>query len=357
MIIFKKDTKNNTRYLEIIAVGNKIIQRSGIIGTVNEVEHVKEAKPKNVGKKNETSAESQAELEVASIITSKLKEGYFTSIKEAENEIVILPMLAKNFNDEKHKIDWTNCYIQNKYDGMRCLAHVKANGQVSLISRDGRIIENMQHIINELFLIKKDIIFDGELYAHGLSFQENMKLIKKYRKGETENIKYHIYDVVSDDSYKNRESVIDNIGIDSFKYCEKVLTLPITSFADLKEIHAINLKNGYEGSIIRHSNDGYKCNGRSSSLLKYKDFQDIDAKIIDIVPAEQRPEWGVPVLEYNDKVFRAGLKYPHEDRKEFLTNKHKYIGQTAVIRFFEWTDDGVPRFPIMVGIRLDNLIK
>ena len=90
--------------------------------------------------------------------------------------------------DEKDKIDWSTAYIQPKLDGMRCLAHIKANGQVTLVSRDGKVIQNMDHIIRELSTIKQDIILDGELYAHGLSFQENMKLIKKARL-ETELVK------------------------------------------------------------------------------------------------------------------------------------------------------------------------
>lgn len=138
-------------------------------------------------------------------------------------------------------------------------------------------------------------------------------------------------------------------------------TFKIKNERELLEYHKEFISTGYEGSIVR--TDGYyKCNGRSSNLLKYKDFQDIDAEIVDIVPAEQRPEWGVPVLKYtNQKVsgvntytFRAGLKYSHEDRKEFLTNKEKYIGKIANIRFFEYTDEGLPRFPVMVGIHTDR---
>lgn len=202
MIIYKKDTKGNIRYLNIEADGDNIIQRSGILDTENEVEHVKKAKPKNIGKANATTAEQQAILEVESTITSKLQEGYFTSIKEAEEQIVILPMLAKSYKDEVKKIDWNNCFIQPKFDGMRCLAHIKKDGSVTLISRDGRIIENMDHIVKELSNIKQDIILDGELYAHGLSFQENMKLIKKYREGETEVIEYHIYDIITSEPFK-----------------------------------------------------------------------------------------------------------------------------------------------------------
>ena len=48
------------------------------------------------------------------------------------------------------------------------------------------------------------------------------------------------------------------------------------------------------------------------------------------------------------------MKYSHEEREDFLTNKKKYIGKPAEIRFFEYTDAGIPRFPVMVGIRLDK---
>ena len=47
------------------------------------------------------------------------------------------------------------------------------------------------------------------------------------------------------------------------------------------------------------------------------------------------------------------MKFPHKFREEVLINKEDYIGSTAEIRFFEYTDDGAPRFPVCVGIRLD----
>jgi len=37
-----------------------------------------------------------------------------------------------------------------------------------------------------------------------------------------------------------------------------------------------------------------------------------------------------------------------------LTNKEKYIGKLANIRYFELTDDGIPRFPVMIGIHEDR---
>ena len=48
------------------------------------------------------------------------------------------------------------------------------------------------------------------------------------------------------------------------------------------------------------------------------------------------------------------MKFSFEEREEILTNKTNYLGKTAEIRFFEYTDEGLPRFPVCVGLRLDK---
>ncbi len=204
--IFKRDSKDNIRYLYISVIDDELIQESGIINTDSPIIHRKKCKGKNIGKSNETSPHQQAVSEANSLIVSKYSEGYFETKEEAENELVILPMLAKSYEDEKHKIDWNNCFIQPKLDGQRCLIIIK-NGTIKLISRDGKLITTMQHIINDLEYVwkdvTKDIIYDGELYVHGLSFQENMKLIKKVSK-ETSKVKFHCYDVINNEPFLTR---------------------------------------------------------------------------------------------------------------------------------------------------------
>lgn len=355
MRLFKLDQKGRIRILDIFTEGGELIQKSGLING-ELVEHRKLCKIKNTGKSNETNIEEQALFEMNSKIREKLTEGYFQTQKEAETEQVILPMLAKDYKEEKGKIDWTkDVYIQPKLDGMRCLAHIK-NHKVELISRDGKNIENMDHIKQSLSVLD-DIILDGELYCHGLSFQENMKLIKKYRVGESENIKFHVYDVVENTPFWIR----NNLALLSSRKCNEIVLVKtdkiINKVRDLQIYHSKFLEEGYEGSIIRHGDAPYKTNGRSSNLLKYKDFIDIAIPIKNIEPADQRPEWGVPVFEWKgakDDELRAGMKYSHEERKEFLQNKENYIGKTAEVRFFEYSDEGVPRFPVMIGIRLDK---
>ena len=104
--IYKKDTSGNTRYLKVYTIGAEMIQESGIIGTDSPITHSKICKAKNTGKSNETTPEQQADQEGESKISDKLTEGYFRSIGELESSVVILPMLAKSFKDEKEKIEW-----------------------------------------------------------------------------------------------------------------------------------------------------------------------------------------------------------------------------------------------------------
>ena len=133
-----------------------------------------------------------------------------------------------------------------------------------------------------------------------------------------------------------------------------VFTKKINNKKELQEYHQKFLSEGYEGSIIRWGNEGYKPNGRSSNLLKYKDFSDMDCKIINITPNEANPLHGTPHFELNGKSFKAGVKMSHSDREDLLTNKADYIGKVANIRYFELTDDEIPRFPVMIGIHEDR---
>ena len=367
--IYKKDSKGKIRVLHVFTEGSTLVQESGIVDG-KLVQHSNECAGKNIGKSNETTPEEQAISEAISKIETKMTEGYFNSVEDAEEkggEKVILPMLAKSYEKEIEKVDWKKAvFIQPKLDGMRCLA-ILNDGEVTLISRKGKIIDTVPHINDALLELSKttNVVLDGELYGHGKTFQENMRLLKKNRGLETEEILYHIYDTVSDQSYINRYDIIKNVveqlKVNAFETLkvELVSTAFIDNVSKVKDFHSLFLGQGYEGSIIRHGSSGYDINKRSSSLLKVKDFIDKAYPIIDVVPSERRPEQGVIVCEmpmgniYN-KTFHANLKFSHAEREEILNNKDKYIGQTAEIRFFEFTEDGIPRFPVCVGFRLDK---
>ena len=97
-----------------------------------------------------------------------------------------------------------------------------------------------------------------------------MKLIEKYRKGETEKIRYNVYDVVSDNNFNVRHEMIRSIRFDRINHCDLVTTHKIVNEHQLKEIHVSHIGSGFEGTMVRWGLKPYKLNGRSENLLKYK---------------------------------------------------------------------------------------
>lgn len=347
--IYKLDSKGKVRYLKLYTEGSFVVQESGLLDSPKSVINKSECIAKNIGKVNETTPEEQAKLEMESKLKIKLEEGYFETIEEAENAKVILPMLAKDFSKEESKIEYP-VFIQPKLDGMRCITVNQ-----SLISRKNKEITTMKHILEEV----KDlgIMLDGELYAYGLSFQDNMKLIKKYVPNESEKVKYHVYDlIIRGKSFKERyEELVKLTQENEFKYLELVPTHICRTKEDIQKYHSEFISQGYEGSIIRWGDQEYEINKRSSYLLKLKDFLDEACEIVDVIPSEKRQDQGIFICKLEDgRTFGTGMRFNFEEREEILRNKSNYIGKTAEIRFFEWTDDGLPRFPVCVGLRLDK---
>ena len=350
--IYKKDSSGKIRYLSISTEGNMVVQESGVVGTNSPVYNRSACEAKNVGRSNSTTPAEQAILEATSKITEKMRLGYFTSIAEAQEKggkDFLLPMLAKDFKKEIKKVIYP-CYVQPKLDGMRSLG-TEDDG---FMSRTGKTIDTLGHIV---LADLEEHILDGELYAHGISFQENMKLIKKYRPHLTEQVKYHVYDIVMDVPFSERFKTLATLvmGLND-PHIELVPTYVVNNELDVAYYHAQFVSQGYEGTMVRHSQEGYTVNKRSSQLLKYKDFIDEIYTVNEVWPSESRPEQGVIECVTSEGVtFNCGMKFSHAEREYILRNKEEYIGKKAEIRFFEYTDGGViPRFPVCVGFRLDK---
>jgi DNA ligase-1 len=346
--LFKKDSSGKIRYLDIIILGNTVTQTSGVIGTANPVIHTYSCQKKNIGKANETSPEQQAILEAKSKVTEKLKTGYFETIEEAEEKggkDLVLPMLAKTYKENKINYPFM---AQPKLDGMRALA------KNVFMSRKGNVINSINHIDIPIL----DVVLDGELYAHGLTFQENMRLTKKNRGDDSKVIKYHVYDVIMPGNFQERWAWMH----ENLKNSENIIivkTVIIKNKEELIKYHEQNIKNGYEGTIIRNMNSMYEQNHRSDGLLKYKDFIDEAYEVINVVPSEKDPNQGIIHCKGVDNsgsefTFGCGMKFSHAEREKILLNKIKYIGKTAEIRFFEFSEAGIPRFPVCVGFRNDK---
>tara|TARA_R110000850_G_scaffold90138_7_gene192398 strand:+ start:140 stop:1189 length:1050 start_codon:yes stop_codon:yes gene_type:complete len=346
--LYKKDSKEKMRFLDISTDGSTIVQVSGLLEGKHTTS-VSQCEPKNIGRSNETTGDEQAEIEAEAKYVKKLKEGYFTSEQEAQDTVVMLPMLAKVFGKEERKVEYP-CFAQPKLDGMRALN----SSHDPLLSRSGNVISTVPHV-QTVDPDGPNIILDGELYAHGLSFQENMRIIKKTRP-ETINVKHHVYDMVSDKPFAERYNDLQK-HVQRHEHLLLVDTVVILNKEQLMKYHADNISKGYEGTIVRWGNEGYKLNGRSSNLLKLKDFSDLALPLLDVVPSEKRPTHGKPIFYWKgaeNNEMGAGISLSHSEAEDLLANKEKHIGKMCELRFFEYSDTGVPRHPVMYGFRLDK---
>lgn len=375
--LYKLDSKGKIRVGRVHTLRGTLTVETGLKSGA-KVPHVSYPKPKNIGKKNETSSSSQAISEALNWIKKKLKDGYFETENEALTNIVIKPMLAKSFEDENSKIQYP-VYCQPKLDGIRAIKN-----KARLMSRKNREFTTMHHIVK--VMLKCPYELDGELYIHGKSFQENVKAINK-SSVKNKEVVFHVYDIISDESFESRYSKLKT-WVDSLPEDSPIKLVPTTiveSEDALQEMHDDFVSQGYEGLMVRWGEEGYKVNGRSSNLLKFKSFIDRAYLLVDIVPANKNESHGVPKCKVDDliplttkisewyhkngtrveklnsdgvlcgyAITRCGCKLSHEDRIELLTNKSNYIGKLAEIRFFEFYDSGVPRFPVYHGIRIDK---
>jgi hypothetical protein len=179
--------------------------------------HMDRVRSMNVGKANERLGSVQAEAEAKSAWDKKTREGYFSTVQQAENTIVLLPMLAKPLEHEvkrktgraKVKLDLQYPLdVQPKLNGLRCLsihtAPIDLMASVSdpfkpsrilLRSREGEDWTNLKHIEDALkYMIHPGEMADGEVYIHGTPLQILNSLIKRNQE-QTLMLQYHIYDL------------------------------------------------------------------------------------------------------------------------------------------------------------------
>ena len=275
------------------------------------------------------------------------------------------PMLA--YPVSAKPIDYSKpTFIQPKLDGVRCLIQYDKENGVKAYSRTGKEWKNIDHILKELypfFCKYPDVILDGELYNHDLrdDFEKIISLVRKTkptdenRQEAKELTQFHCYDIIDEElPFDKRIEFVMNELRDN----ASVRTVPTTRVFKHEEalnVHSDgNLKDGYEGSIVR-TNDTYQCK-RSHNLRKFKDFSDAEATIIGFEEGKGKRagHLGKFIMQDEDgNKFGCppGKGYNYQDMRDMLANVHKYMGQIATFTYFERTKANSYRHPLFKAIR------
>lgn len=376
--LYKRTTTGATQTWWIEQEADRYRMHSGQLGGAITVSAWTTAKPKNVGRANETTGTQQASAEVDSAYELKRKKGYLDTPDEAQASDRFQCMLAEHFNQKPKEADASYAkrmakvlapdgrvvapgnavYLQPKLDGIRCIANAKG-----LWSRTNARIVSVPHIfeaLQPLFMRHPDLVLDGELYNHAFKYNFNQisSLVTKTKPEpgdllETAAlVQYWVYDLLEEDrgmSFRHRflgRDVVTPLGQPCIV---RVPTFEAHHRLEIDGLYESFLAEGYEGGMVRL--DVPYENKRTYSLLKRKEKMDAEFKIKSFEEGDGNAA-GMAKIAYmhiviNGKpdTFKADVCGTREECREYLARRHEFIGKEATIEFQNYTPDGKPRFP------------
>ena len=315
------------------------------------------AESTNVGRANERDINAQAEFEAQAIWKKKSETGYYENIEYIDRPAFIEPMLAQKYEDRRDGMRFP-VYTQPKLDGIRCLCT-----KDGMFSRGGKPFTSAPHIqksLKKFFENHPNVTLDGELYCDKLSndFNKICSLVKKMKPNEAElkeiesTIQYWVYDMVDTETKFGERTRFLRVALEESTHIVFVPTQMIMNELVLDSYYEKYLGQGMEGQMIRM--DAPYEQKRSRTLLKRKEFQDAEYKIVEIGEGtgNRTGMAGFAILENRDNsFFKSNIKGTHEFLKELLSNKDALVGENATVQFFNLTPGGVPRFPYVTSIR------
>lgn len=396
--LFKHKTEEKIYYWEISVDdidGDVTITTSHGLIDGNPVNHTKII---SEGKGKKT-VEEQAVFQAQKKWNDKIKkENYTSSQKESVRMFSDKTSVKESFRSmlagkhspddpKKNKVKKFPVYVQRKYDGVRCACYYDdKTKEIVFMSRTGERFGNvnLHHIESEVRNFfenspHQNFVLDGELYSHskdakghdlGLEyytpFQELVGLIKKQTlTRENENrlmlIYYEVYDVYLLDEpempFESRHEWLTEsfrkTRIGESTDLRLSPTFLAMSHQEIEEHYELFVNDRYEGLMVRKPMGKYAVGKRSNDLLKYKKFMEEEFEIIGYHEGTG-DHAGTVVWEAKtkeDKKFSATPDGTLEYRAQLLLNADKYIGKLLTVKFFEYTNDGKPRFPIGKAIR------
>lgn len=343
---------------EVSVEGDKFRTCYGQVGGQFQTTNWTTCYPTNEGRANQRGGEEQALFEAQSLWKKKKESGYFENVEDVDKSFYVEPMLAKKYGD--YPINFP-VYSSSKLDGFRLVC-----SQRGMFSRNGKEYKSVPHIaeaLKEFFEKNPDVILDGELYCDKFAndFNAISSLVRKTKPSQhdlelsKQSIEYHVYDCVDssldfEKRYQIIKDCVEEVNNPSIKLVE---SKKVETQQELDDLYGEYLEKGYEGQMIRY-NKPYE-NKRSKFLLKRKEFQDQEYKILEIIEGEGNKSLLAGAMVFKNELgvqFNSNIKGTREFLKEIWDNKESYIGKLATVKFFNFTPQNkVPRFPYVIKIR------
>ena len=288
--------------------------------------------------------------------------------------------LAEDYED-KMKIDFSKVkyYASRKCDGVRLLTLIDNEGDIKLISRQGKEFETLEVLKGEIRKLGlRGWVLDGEICIVDENGNENFQGVMKEIRKKDHQIQrpvYMLFDMIPLDDFKQEYYVLEfskrlrelnssmnfrNFTSPNLKVLDQNLVTSNDDLAFLKTEAAI-LK--WEGLILRKADSPYEGK-RSKNLLKVKAFIDAEYKVKDIeigpirhfIDGKETTSEMLSniIIEHKGNTVGVGSGFTMEQRLYYKDHPEELLGKVVTIKYFEETknQDGSYslRFPTVKAI-------
>ena len=367
-ILYKTTGTGKTQTWQIFIEGAETYTRFGPTDGTIQTSARETALPRNEGRANATSAAEQAVLDAEAKWRKKLASGYVRTLGEIAAGTVdssiqggIFPMLAKTYRKDGDKIAFP-AYAQPKLDGHRCVAVVDGRGRCTLWTRKRKPYTSVPHIAAAVEALGlKDVVLDGELYAHSFrnKFEQLAHLVRQSVPEEGHQaIEYHVFDLQGSEGFGRRYERMQKLLARARKPIVLVDTCRVDGETALLAAFEDYRKLGYEGAMVRNAEGAYESHPthRSSDLQKIKTFDDAEWPIVGIKEGKGKLA-GHAIFTcrtMDGSEFDVKLAGDSSALREYFENPDRAIGKLLTVQYQGLTGkSGVPRFPVGLRVRED----
>ena len=260
--------------------------------------------------------------------------------KESTSAVQAPPLLlAESWDGSTDPSGW---WLSEKLDGVRAYWDGKR-----FLSRLG----NQYHAPDWFVAGLPDEPLDGELWLGRKQFQRAVSIVRRQDKNDLwKEIRFLVFDAPGmDGEFEKRFRFVENFmkkygsgyaSTHPHTICKGIDHLQ----EELAKVEAL----GGEGLMLRQPNSHYAV-GRSMTLLKVKNFQDAEARVVGHEGGKGRHKGrlGALLVEMANGIkFSVGTGFSDAEREQPPS-----VGSLITFRYQELSDGGVPRFPSYVGIR------
>lgn len=287
--------------------------------------------------------------------------------------------LANTYDEKsKKKVDFKEgWYVSRKLDGVRCIAVLKANGDVNFFSRAGNEFETLGVIADELKQVPQDIILDGEICMMDADGNEDFQGIIKEIKRKNHTIrrpKFMVFDMltheefgsqISTRTFKERQESMqawfENYS-GEFDFITPLPQVLVQHDEQLQSFMELAAKMKWEGLMIRK--DAPYQGKRSNDILKIKKMHDAEYVVLDventfnrvIVDGKEVEEEMMKhvIIEHKGNRVQVGSGFTLEEKRFYFANPDKILGKQITVQYFEETQnqhgEHSLRFPVVKAI-------